>query len=134
LTAALLVQFITDLVITYQFSSGIYVSGQFTEIGWLLCYVLVGLAGILQGNIAGVDTSKLAIEMQPVKHVIFSFPVIWIALVVFMLIWGYYNVSSSNFYVIEIKVLIFFLLLVIRRVISVDENWKLYLKVKNNKV
>ncbi len=51
-----------------------------------------------------------------------------------MLIWGYYNVSPSNFYVIKIKVLIVFLLLVIRRVISVDENWKLYLKVKNNKV
>jgi len=60
--------------------------------------------------------------------------VIWIALVVFMLIWGYYNVSPSNFMVIEIKVLIFFLLLMIRRVISVDENWKFYLKIENKKV
>ncbi len=51
-----------------------------------------------------------------------------------MLIWGYYNVSPSNFMVIEIKVLIFFLLLMIRRVISVDENWKFYLKIENKKV
>jgi hypothetical protein len=134
LTAALLVQFITDLVITYQFSSGIYVSGQFTEIGWLSCYVLIGLAGILQGNIAGVDTDKLAIEMKPVKHVIFSFPVIWVALVIFMLIWGYNNVSPSNFMVIELKVLLFFLLLMIRRLISVNESWQFYWKVKNRKV
>ncbi len=134
LAAALLVQLVTDVVITYQFSSGIYMSGQFTEIGWLSCYVLIGLAGILQGNIASVDPGKLAIEMKPVKHVLFSFPVIWIVLVVFMLIWGYYNVSTSAFYVIQIKVLIFFLLLVIRRVISVNENWQFYLTVKNKKV
>jgi hypothetical protein len=133
LTAALLVQFITDLVITYQFSSGIYVSGQFTEIGWLLCYILIGLAGILQGNLATVDTSKLAMKMKPVNHAIFSFPVIWIALVVFMLIWGYNNVSPSNFVVIEIKVLLFCLLLIIRRLISVNENWQFYWKVKNRK-
>jgi len=109
-------------------------SSQLTAIGWVSSYVLVGLAGILQGNIASVDTGKLAIKTQPVKHVIFSFPVIWIALVVFMLIWGYYNVSPSNFMVIEIKVLIFSLLLMIRRVISVDENWKFYLKVENKKM
>jgi hypothetical protein len=51
-----------------------------------------------------------------------------------MLIWGYNNVSPSNFMVIELKVLLFFLLLMIRRLISVNESWQFYWKVKNRKV
>lgn len=73
LAMAILVQFITDAVTSYQFSNGIYMSGQLTELGWLSCYVLIGLAGILQGNMASADTGKLAIQMQPVKHIIFYF-------------------------------------------------------------
>jgi len=35
LTVAILVQFISDVVITYQFSNGIYMSSQLTAIGWV---------------------------------------------------------------------------------------------------
>jgi two-component system, sensor histidine kinase PdtaS len=129
LVVAILVQLITDSIFSYLFLNGFYKSGNFIDIGWLIFYILMGLTGILQGNIATVDAENFAsMDQKPMKYMIFSVPMIWITLAVFMLVWGYYNLSESNFYIIQIKVLIFFILLIIRRTITVNENWRLKLK------
>jgi len=131
LTAAILTQLITDSIFSYLFLNGSYQSGNFIDMGWIIFYIIMGLAGILQGNIATVDSDNFAsLVHKPIKYMIFSFPVIWITLAVFMLVWGYYNLSESNFYVIQIKVLIFFILLIIRHILTVNENWRFKLKVK----
>ena len=131
LLAAILVQFTTDTIFSYLFLQGYYKSGNLIDMGWLIFYVLMGLAGILQGNIATVDAENFAsLVHKPVKYMIFSFPVIWITLAVFMFVWGYYNLSESNFYIIQIKVLIFFILLLLRNTVTVNEDWQLKLKVK----
>ncbi len=129
LVGAVAVQIITDTIFSYQFLNGTYISGGLTDIGWVVSYILIGLAGILQGNIAGIKLPEKIIKMQrPRTFIIFSFPMIWISLAVFMLIWGYYNLSSADFLIIKIKVTIFFILLIIRRGISVNEKWHIHLK------
>lgn len=134
LVAALLTQLITDSIFSYLFLQGYYQAGNFVDIGWLIFYIIMGLAGILQGNIATVDSENLAsLAQKPVNYMIFSFPVIWISLAVFMFIWGYYNLSESSFYIIQVKVLLFFILLILRHTVSVDENWRFYFKVKIKK-
>lgn len=130
---AVAVQTITDAVFSYQFLNGTYISSGLTDAGWVASYILIGLAGILQGNTASIKLPETAFKMQrPKKIIIFSFPMIWISLSIFMLFWGYYNLSPANFLVIKIKVIIFFVLLIIRRTISVDEKWQFYLKFRRN--
>ena len=134
LVASILVLFITDSIFSYIFLQGHYKAGNFVDMGWLIFYILMGLAGILQGNIATVDTANSASLVQkPIKYMILSFPVIWITLSIFMLLWGYYNLSESNFYIIQIKVLIFFILIIVRHTITLNENWRFKLKIKLGK-
>lgn len=133
LIGAIGVQIITDAIFSYQFLNGTYLPGSLTDVGWVVSYLLIGLAGILQGNTAGIKLSEKTFEMQkPRTFIIFSFPMIWISLAVFMLVWGYYNLSPANFFIIKIKVVIFFILLIIRRAISVNEKWHVYLKFRRN--
>ena len=133
LVVAVAVQIITDAVFSYQFLNGAYIPGGLTDTGWVVSYVLIGLAGVLQGNIASIKLPEKVTKMQrPKTFIIFSFPMIWISLAVFMLIWGYYNLSSADFFIIKIKVAIFFILLIIRRAISVNEKWHVYLKFGRN--
>jgi len=126
---AITIQIVTDAVFSYQFLQGTYTAGSLTNAGWVVSYVFIGLAGVLQGNTARFKLPKIKMQ-QPKTIVIFSFPMIWIALSVFMLLWGYYNLSPANFFVIKIKVAIFFVLLIIRRAISVNEKWHVYLKFR----
>ncbi len=133
LISAVGVQIITDAIFSYQFLNGTYISGGLTDIGWVISYLLIGLAGIVQGNTASIKLPEKTFKMQkPPTFIIFSFPMIWISLAVFMLIWGYYNLSPANFFIIKIKAVIFFILLIIRRAISVNEKWHAYLKFRWN--
>ncbi len=133
LIGAVAVQVITDTIFSYQFLNGTYISGGLTDIGWVVSYILIALAGILQGNIANIKLPETTIKLQkPRTFIIFSFPMIWISLAVFMLVWGYYNLSPANFFIIKIKVIIFFVLLIIRRAISVNEKWHVYLRFGKN--
>jgi hypothetical protein len=129
--SAISVQIVTDAVFSYQFLQGTYLPGGLTNAGWVIGYVLIGLAGVLQGNTASAQLPKIKMQ-QPKTIIIFSFPRIWIALSVFMLFWGYYNLSPYNFFVIKIKVAIFFVLLIFRRVVAVNEKWHVYLKFRKH--
>jgi hypothetical protein len=127
LAAALFVQFITDILFSYQYlNTNSYYNE--TIMGWIIMYILIGFAGVLQGKTALADTKKLAITSQPVKYRIISFPVIWISLSIFMFIWGYYNLSDSSFFIVQFKVGLFFVLLILRRVVYMDNNWRFRLK------
>jgi len=129
LTSAILVLLITDAVFYYQFLYGTY-TGHLTDSGWLLSYILIGLTGILYGNRAGVKLPKTAFQMQKAKKYIkILLASIWVSIGVYMIFWGYYNLSSTNFFKTEIKVIIFFILLIIRLTITITEKRHVYLKI-----
>lgn len=129
LTSAILVLLITDAVFYYQFLYGTY-TGHLTYSGWLLSYILIGLAGILYGNRASVKLPKTAFRMQKAKKYIkILLASIWVSIGVYMIFWGYYNLSSTNFFKTEIKVIIFFILLIIRLTITITEKRHVYLKI-----
>ena len=110
---------ITDTIFSYFFLNGIYVSGNLIEVGWIIAFILIGNAGILQGNNAKIENLEI-MHNRPPKHIISSFiPLIWIGTSVFMLIWGYYNLPPANFDNMQLKFVIFMILVLIRYLLSI---------------
>lgn len=107
---------ITDAAFSYLFLNGMYISGSLVDAGWVVAFVLIGLAGILQGNNAGMETPETVKQIErSSKPFLSSFiPLIWIGLAIFMLIWGYYNLPPSNFVIIQLKFVLFIILIIIR--------------------
>jgi len=107
---------ITDTAFSYLFLNGMYTSGNLIDTGWVIAFVLIGLAGISQGNNANLEDSKTVKEIQrSSKPFLSSFiPLIWVGLSIFMLIWGYYNLPHSNFIIVQLKFLLFIILIIIR--------------------
>ena len=110
---------ITDTIFSYFFLNGVYVSGSLIDTGWIIAFILIGLAGILYGNIANIKSLEIMHNGCP-KHIISSFiPLIWIGTAVFMLIWGHYNLTPSNFATVQLKFVIFMILVLIRYLLSI---------------
>ena len=113
---------ITDTIFSYFFLNGNYASGSLIDTGWIIAFILIGLAGIVYGNKANVESLEIMHNRRP-KHVISSFiPLIWIGTAVFMLIWGYYNLPPSNFATVQLKFVIFMILVLIRYILSILEK------------
>lgn len=113
---------ITDTIFSYFFLNGNYASGSLIDTGWIIAFILIGLAGILYGNKANVESLEIMHNRRP-KHVLSSFiPLIWIGTAVFMLIWGYYNLPPSNFATVQLKFVIFMILVLIRYLLSILEK------------
>lgn len=107
---------ITDASFSYLFLNGLYTSGNGVDVGWIIAFVLIGLAGILQGNNANSESPE-TVKHTPrcSKPILSSFiPLLWAGLAVFMLIWGYYNLPHSNFIIIQLKFVLFIVLIIIR--------------------
>lgn len=68
---------ITDTIFSYFFLNGSYASGSLIDTGWIIAFILIGLAGILYGNRANIEHPEIIHNIRP-KHVISSFiPIIW---------------------------------------------------------
>ncbi|WP_141705155.1 MULTISPECIES: hypothetical protein [Methanobacterium] len=119
---------ITDTVFSYFFLNGIYVSGSLVDIGWIIAFILIGHAGIVQGN--NVNKIEIMDNKRP-KHVISSFiPLLWVSTALFMLIWGYYNLPPSNFANVQLRFVIFIILVLIRYLMSILEKKGLFNTLK----
>lgn len=118
----ILAYIITDTVFSYLFLSGSYVSGSLIDTGWITAFILIGLAGILQGNRTDTVSLEILQNRRP-KHVISSFiPLLWVGTPIFMLIWRYYNLPPSNFATVQLKFVIFMILVIIRYILSILEK------------
>ena len=121
LIVGILAYIITDTSFSYLVSNGAYVSGSVIDAGWVIAFILVGLAGILYGNRANVESLEV-LQRRP-KHAISSFiPLLWVGTSVFMLVWGYYNLPPSNFATVQLKFIIFMILVLIRYGLSILEK------------
>ncbi|MGZ7115880.1 MAG: sensor histidine kinase [Methanobacterium sp.] len=133
LSAGILALIFTDTSFAYQSLHGIYVSGGLMDSGWILGYVLIGLAGVYQ--VAKVRTEPDIKHSDPSveedKFFWISYiPFIWVLVSYILLLWGYYQSYTSELLVLELGVGTILVLIIIRQIISLRENRRLYLEAQ----
>jgi two-component sensor histidine kinase len=118
LSMGILVMIVTDSIYALQTAQGTYVSGGLLDTGWILSFVLVGLAAFLQSRNEKLDLkrfSKPIIWFQK-SGVVSYLPLIWVPIAFILLLW------SGNNRLIEITVGFIIFLVIIRQIITLNEN------------
>lgn len=127
LSMSLLVMIVTDIIFAVQTSQGTYVSGGFLDTGWIISFVLVGLAAFLQATPEKLDLSRYSKLVNSIqKHSPTPYlPLIWALIAFIILLWANNNQFDSNYILTEFLVGIIILLVIIRQFITTRENKKL---------
>ncbi len=124
-------QVITDSFYSYQSLHGIYISGGFLDTGWVLSFIFVGLAAILQINTV-IYPPKSIKSRSRTPNLNFSsyLPLVGVSVAYILLIWTNYNLIFPNSEYMEIAVGAAIFLVLFRQAITIHENKNLYLSAK----
>lgn len=127
LALGIAVQIIADVIFAYQILQGTYVSGSILDGGWIVSYVIIGLAGFYQATKKPGEELSSVHPPQTESYSVLSFiPLIWV-IVTFMLIpWGYYYLDFVNLVILEFGVGFSIFMVVLRQFLSLVENKELY--------
>ena len=124
--------FITNSLYAYQTIHGTYISGGPGDLGWIIGYITIGLAGVSQFNHQKLNLNGF-INKYFSKHTNYIFaPYIALAGVsigYISLIWAY-NTFNPSFIFLEFGVGVLIFLVVARQLISINENKYLYWKAQ----
>ncbi len=133
LGTGIIAQIVTDTVFSYQSLHGTYSTGGLLDTGWVLCFIFIGLAAILQTyNIKYGQGPyiKLGSWIQN-----FSFPshspLLGVAVAYILLLWTNNNLTGQDSMYIWIGVGVTVALVLLRQLITLNENRGLYLAAKN---
>ena len=130
--AGVLVLIITECVYVYQTIHGTYVSGSATDLGWLIGYFILGLAGISQYTHQQIDPNNFIIDYISGKKTYTITPYIalgGISVAYISLIWAY-NTFNPDLTFLEFGIGILIFLVISRQFLSINENKHLYNKAK----
>ncbi|MGB9980064.1 PAS domain S-box protein [Methanobacterium sp.] len=126
------IQVITDSIYSYQTILETYISGGYLDIGWSLCFVIIGLAAILYSNLLKNDEKQTKYLSWMHKINLSTYlPLLSIGLAYILLIIISYNFIPPIAFYIEIGVGIIILITISRQFITLNENRNLYLLAKN---
>jgi PAS domain S-box-containing protein len=134
LAAGIIFQIISDIFFIYQTSQGTFASGSLVDIGWLIGFLFIGLAGILQSNIAiqnkknNLNKSKEEVNRPEWTSYM---PFIWIVLAYIAFAWTYHQNHSIDLEPIIWIGTIIVSLVIIRQIISYREISQLYHAAEN---
>jgi len=132
LFAGILVLIITDSIFAYQTIHGTYVYGSPWDMGWIIGYILIGLAGVSQYNHQKINLEVfVANYFSWHKNYTFT-PYLALAGVstgYISLVWAFNN-FNPNLPFLEIGIGILIFLVVSRQFISIRENKNLYWKAQ----
>lgn len=124
LSLSTLVMIVTDIIFAYQTLQGTYLSGGLLDTGWIISFVLVGLAAFLQATPEKLDVTRYSQLLKRLqKYSLTSYlPYIWVLIAFIVLVWSNPNQSAENYFLIEIVVGTIILLVIIRQFITLREN------------
>lgn len=134
---------LTNSIFVYQSLLGIYVSGGPLDIGWMVAFVMAGLAGVLQANFMiknsneNQDDSDLDndIAEYPFKrkknYLTLYLPYLWVFIAYLLLIWSYFYKIYINHSYLILVVLVIIILAIIRQIFTLNENEWLYNQLKD---
>jgi PAS domain S-box-containing protein len=128
LGSGILVLICADSIFAFQSLNETYISGGLLDIGWILSFVLIGLAGFLQASDEKLDLQRyFRVRIWIQKSNLASYiPLIWALIAFILLSWTNKNESIPNSESIELAVGFIILLVIIRQAITLNENKNLY--------
>ncbi|MBI5681303.1 MAG: PAS domain S-box protein [Methanobacterium sp.] len=125
---------ITDSFFGYQSILGVYISGGPLDIGYMVAYILAGLAGILQANnIINTPPNETKKTDTPPKSETIEYktkqnnltlylPYLWVLIPYFLLIWSHYYKIYTDFLTLALGVFIIIGLTITRQILTLNEN------------
>lgn len=133
LSLGVMVLIITDSTYYFQTLQGTYISGGLLDVGWIISFLLVGLAAFLQASKKKHDFKHYRrLRSWINKHNLASYlPLIWVMLAFIILTWANLITRGLNIVQIEIGLGIIIFLTLIRQAIIIKENENLYIEAKN---
>lgn len=123
----------TDTVFAYQSLQNTYISGGLLDSGWILGYLLIGMAAVFQIIKAKSEFIEKSPQTKIIKDKFFwisYIPLIWVLVAYILLLWGYYQKYLSELIVLELGVGAIIILIIIRQIMSIRENKQLYLEAQ----
>jgi PAS domain S-box-containing protein len=120
----ILVLICTDTIFAFQTLQETYISGGLLDTGWILSFILVGLAAYLQASREKFDFQRffqIRIWLQR-SNLTSYLTLIWVLIAFTLLIWANDNFVDPNLEFIELGVGFIIFLIIIRQVITLNEN------------
>ncbi|MCX6680324.1 MAG: ATP-binding protein [Methanothrix sp.] len=121
LSSAILI--LTDVIFSIQTQQGTFVSGGLLDSGWVMSYLLFGLAGILQINIPPLDRSRASDYVQNRRadwtH---NLPFFGISSVFLLFVWGQEFLRPINYSMVTATLGLLIGLMFIRHKVVFDES------------
>ncbi|MCX6673866.1 MAG: ATP-binding protein, partial [Methanothrix sp.] len=128
LAVGIVIGIVTDVVYLMQTLQETYATGNFLDLGWLVSYVFIGLAGVLQADICKLDPNSPSNEIESRREQFAGltyFPYICAVAAYLMLIWSRYSLPDS-FSAFSWGIGIIIGLVILRQIVALDENVHLY--------
>ena len=119
----------TDAIFMSQSLEGTYLAGGIVDSGWIAGYLLMGLAGIAQAEAVknGVCSSHFSLENGKSRNVWpLYLPYLCATGAFIMLVWSYDHKMALSFTSLSIGVGTIIGLVIIRQILAIDENVRLF--------
>ena len=135
LSSGMIALIITDSIFLRQSWMDTYVSGGLLDLGWPISYVLVGIAGISQVNLLSKNSIN-KIEVKRPRYGELTWPLylpyICAAGAFALLVWSHENTIGLSFYTISWAMGVIIALVILRQIIVLNENARLYMKAQED--
>ena len=130
LGGSILVLIITDVIYSHQTLVGTYASGGILDLGWIVCYLLVGMAGIsqwaaIQSGDATEKKSSPYVFRRGLKATREYLPYLWLIYAYILLIVGGLKPLPMRFLALSLGVGAIIVLVLIRQIVTIIENERL---------
>ena len=131
LILSLTLDIITNFTFYYFLLNNTYISGSFIDAGWLVANLLVGLAGLIEGNKMKHSFPETARSNDPKKFGWTSYVPLILVCASYIIINTRTNLSSTDLAFANVGMGMIIFLVVIRQILSINENKQLYLDAQD---
>ena len=123
LAASCAILILTDSIFSIETQRGTFASGDILDVGWVVSYLLLGLAGILQANISSSDQPVLRDSFRNRRvNWTQNVPFLGIGAVFLLFIWGQEFSQIINYTIVTATFALLIGLMFIRQKVVFDEN------------
>lgn len=131
LILSLTLDVITNVVFYYFLLNNDYISGSFIDAGWLVSNLLVGLAGLIEGNKMKHSLPETPQLEDPKKFSWTSYVPLILVCASYIIINTKTGLSPTDLVLVNVGMGIIIFLVVIRQIMSMNENKQLYLDAQD---